>query len=151
MSEANNFQRVGSKSNAQVGRDFERLAQGYFQRNGLELELGVSVSLGFSSTKEHKFDLGRYDKSVLIECKSHRWTNGNNIPCAKMTVWNEVMLYFSLAPAEARKILFVLKDFSEKRDETLAQYYFRTYKHLIPDGVIIQEYDEQADCITSYP
>lgn len=59
-----------------------------------------------------------------------------------MTVWNEVMLYFSLAPPEYRKIIFVLKDLSKSRGETLAQYYSRTYAHLIPSNTQIWEYDE---------
>jgi len=67
-----------------------------------------------------------------------------------MTVWNEVMLCFSLAPVEAQKILFVLKDFSSKRGETLAHYYYQTYKHLIPAGVVIRKYDQTEDCITLY-
>ena len=45
------------------------------------------------------------------------------------------MLYFSLAPSDSRKILFVLRDWSEKRGESLAQYYVRTHSHLIPDDV----------------
>ncbi|MDD3424468.1 MAG: hypothetical protein PHX32_08025, partial [Sphaerochaeta sp.] len=60
----------------------------------------------------------------------------------KMTVWNEAMYYFLLAPIEYRKILFVLKDYSPKRKETLAEYFVRTNKHLIPKGVEIIEYDE---------
>ncbi len=68
---------------------------------------------------------------MIIECKSHKWTSGNNVPSAKMTVWNEAMLYFSLAPESTRKILFVLRDYS-KRNETLAEYYKRLNEHLIP-------------------
>jgi hypothetical protein len=54
------------------------------------------------------------------------------------------MYYFHLAPVGFRKVLFVLKDFSEKRQETLASYYVRNYRHLIPGGVEILEYDEET-------
>ena len=79
----------------------------------------------------------------LVECKSHRWTAGDNIPSAKITVWNEAMYYFHLAPQRFRKV-FVLRDFSEKRGETLATYYARNYGHLIPSDVEILEYDEES-------
>jgi hypothetical protein len=59
-----------------------------------------------------------------------------------MTIWNEAMYYFALAPEDYRKILFVLRDYSEKRGETLAEYYIRTYDHLVPDQVEFWEYDE---------
>ena len=51
------------------------------------------------------------------------------------------MLYFLLAPKGFRKILFVLRDYSQRRRETLGQYYVRTHGHLIPDDVEILEYD----------
>ncbi|WP_201087274.1 hypothetical protein [Serratia plymuthica] len=56
-----------------------------------------------SIKKSHRFDLGCAEQKILVECKSHRWTIGNNIPSAKLTVWNEAMFYFYSAPAEYRK------------------------------------------------
>ena len=79
-------------------------------------------------------------KKIVVECKSHKWTEGANVPSAKMTVWNEAMYYFHLVPNDYRKIFFCLKDYSEKRGLTLAEYYIKTYKHLIPPGVEIWEY-----------
>lgn len=140
----NNHQRQGSISNAHVGNDFETVAQNYFRRqSGIELNKGYGVKIGLSIKKEHKFDLGSSCPPLLVECKSHRWTTGRNVPSAKMTAWNEAMFYFYLAPCEYRKILFVIRDHSAKRDSTLAEYYVKTYGHLIPDGVEIWEYDEQ--------
>ena len=78
---------------------------------------------------------------MIVECKSHRWTSGDNVPSAKLTVWNKAMYYFYLAPNGYRKIFFILRDFSIKRNETLGEYYVRTYKHLIPEDVEIMEYD----------
>lgn len=141
----NNFQRVGSISNAHVGRDFESVAQEYFRQLGVLLEANFPVALGAASeTKNRQFDLGSADPPIIVECKSHRWTAGGNIPSAKITVWNEAMYYFHLAPREYRKVLFVLRDFSDKRGESLAAYYVRNYGHLVPDGVEILEYDEPS-------
>lgn len=137
-------QRVGSVSNAHVGRDFENVALKVFARFGLDLEKNFKVPVGLNGTsKLHAFDLGSEEQNILVECKSHKWTAPNdNVPSAKLTVWNEAMYYFLVAPPGFRKILFVLRDMSERRQETLSEYYIRTYRHLIPGGVEIWEFDE---------
>ena len=137
------FQRIGSKSNAQVGREFEVAAKQFFGSQNLELQPNFKIDVGVSMfTKAHAFDLGFETKKILVECKSHRWTSGANVPSAKLTVWNEAMLYFVAAPLEYRKIMFVLRDYCPKRKETLAGYYLRTYSHLIPSAVEFWEYDD---------
>ena len=137
----NNFQRAGSASNSHVGDAFEAAAREYFRQHGTTLQRNYQVPVGFSSKKPRKFDLGSGDPPVLVECKSHTWTSTGNVPSAKLTSWNEAMLYFLVAPDCYRKVLFVLRDFSERRNETLAEYYVRTYAHLIPDDVEVLEYD----------
>lgn len=91
----NNFQRVGSISNAHIGREFEDIALNYFKKNNIHLIMDVSLPVGINEVKKnHRFDLGtgvNADKKVLVECKSHRWTSGDNVPSAKLTVWNEAM------------------------------------------------------------
>ncbi len=138
-----NFQRIGSISNAHVGSDFEAAAREIFASQGLQLQKNFSLPVGISEKKkEHRFDLGSASPEVIVECKSHRWTKGSNVPSAKMTVWNEAMYYFSIAPKSYRKILFVLRHYNPKKKETLAEYYIRTYNHLVPYGVEIWEYNE---------
>ena len=137
----NNFQRLGAISNADVGSDFETAAQEWFLKEGVRLQRNYSVEVGLSKMKERKFDLGSSEPPVLVECKSHKWTSGGNVPSAKITVWNESMYYFLLAPPGFRKVLFVLRDVSEKRGESLAEYYVRNHSHLIPNDVEILEYD----------
>ena len=136
----NNNQRMGSVSNAHVGNDFEASALKYFQNQGENLKRNFSVEIGVRAKRSHKFDLGSDNPPILVECKSHTWTSGDNIPSAKITVWNEAMYYFFLAPKHYKKVLFVLKSHSEKRKETLAEYYIRTHGHLIPDDVQIIEF-----------
>jgi hypothetical protein len=137
------FQRIGSISNAQVGNDFELRVQRFLASEGIELERCHSVHVGVGELrKPHAFDLGCGSKKWLVECKSHRWTAGHNVPSAKLTVWNEAMYYFHAAPAHYKKVLFVLKDLRRGTGESLASYYVRTYEHLIPTGVEIWEYDE---------
>ena len=135
-------QRIGSINNSQVGADFEQVAQKFFARKGIRLSRNFAVELGVSGKKRHCFDLGSANPKVIVECKSHRWTAGANVPSAKMTVWNEAMYYFHLSPKGFRKILFVLHDKRNRDGESLLGYYKRTYSHLIPKGVEFFEWDE---------
>ena len=138
-----NFQRSGSVSNAHVGRDFERKASHYFLEQGIELVEDFSLSIGVGAKKKpHSFDLGSKSEGIIVECKSHKWTSGGNTPSAKITVWNEAMYYFHLAPVGYRKIFFILRDFNTKKNETLGEYYIRNHGHLIPNDVEFFEFDE---------
>ena len=137
------FQRKGAESNTQVGRDFEAKAQIFFTQQGLDLTQCMAVEIGINGRKYHNFDLGDERKKVVVECKAHTWTEGGNVPSAKMTAWNQAMFFFHAAPSGYRKVLFVLRDFSQKRNETLGEYYVRTNPHLIPTDVEVWEYDEK--------
>ena len=144
----NNFQREGSSSNSHVGRDFEEAAIGVLAECGVKVRKKYSVEVGVSNFKKHhEFDLGADHPPTIVECKSHRWTKGGNVPSAKLTIWNEAMYYFACSPSKFRKIFFVLRDVREKRgkSESLAEYYIRIYYHLIPSGVEIWEFDEKMN------
>lgn len=139
-----NFQRAGSKSNAHVGKEFEIAASECLLSMGINMVANFAVEIGNGNRfKSHDFDLGSNDPPILLECKSHKWTQGDKVPSAKLTVWNEAMYYFHLAPKEFRKILFVLRNERKSNGETLAEYYIRTYSHLISAGVEIWEFDEE--------
>lgn len=145
MIESVTFQRVGSISNSHVGSSFERDALRWLSRIGLKLKPSHRILLGVGDVKkEHAFDMGCSQQKVIVECKSHRWTAGTNVPSAKLTVWNEAMYYFHLAPADFRKIMFVLKDPCGRRGVTLAQYYLAAYSHLVPTDVEFWEYDDKT-------
>ncbi len=137
----NNFQRAYAISNAHVGRDFEEKAYQFFASRGIKLQKDLLVPVGVASLRKMRtFDLGNESEKILVECKLHKWTFGENVPSAKITVWNESMYYFHLAPEGYRKIFFVLRDHSPKRNITLAEHYIKNYGHLIPGDVEIVEY-----------
>ncbi len=138
--ETNNFQRIGAVSNAQVGRKFEDDARAFFLKQGIALTPNFSVEVGNRTKKPHRFDLGSENPAVIVECKSHNWTSDGNIPSAKITVWNEAMYYFSLAPEQYRKIMFVIR--SVRTDVSLAEYYIKIHGHMVPAGVEIWEFTE---------
>jgi hypothetical protein len=141
-----NFQRNGATSNAQVGRDFESKAKAYFSKHGLNLRPNFKLDIGIGGRlKAHSFDLGEDTKRVIVECKSHTWTESWNVPSAKMTTWDQAMYFFYAAPRDYRKILFVLRHYNPERRQSLAEYYVKTNRHLIPDGVEIWEFDEKGN------
>jgi hypothetical protein len=136
----NNFQRVGSISNAHAGTEFEGLIQQFFSKQDVALSSSFAVPVGVGNSKKlRKLDLGSESPPIIIECKSHTWTVGGNIPSAKITVWNEAIFYFHIAPTSHQKVLFSLK--SVRRSESLAAYYVRCFAHLIPAATEIWEYD----------
>jgi hypothetical protein len=138
--DTNNFQRLGAVSNLHAGNEFEELVREHFRDQGVSLVRGFKVSVGAGETrKPRKFDWGSDEPPILIECKSHAWTVGGNTPSAKMTVWNEAMYYFYIAPQTYRKVLFTLK--SMKEETSLASHYIKCYGHLVPPGVEIWEFD----------
>jgi hypothetical protein len=138
--DVNNFQRVGAKSNAHAGREFEGFAAEFFAQQGLKLTPAFSTPIGVGEFKKpHKFDLGSDDPPILVECKSHTWTSGGKSPSAKIRAMNEAMYYFHLAPNRYRKVLFVLKHL--KKEVSLATHYVKTQEHLLASGVEIWEYD----------
>ena len=141
-----NFQREGVLSNSKVGFSFENLALQVLSSRGLTLQRSFSLEIGVSAVKKrHSFDFGSKENKLVVECKSHKWTTGRNIPSAKLTTWDQAMYYFSLVPKEYRKIFFILKDTCDNRRESLASYYMRTHRHLIPSGVEFWEHSESAN------
>ena len=140
------YQRKGSKSNTDVGNTFEEKVKIFFEsQEGIKLTRRVAVDIGIRSSKLHKFDLGNLQKNILIECKSHKWTESGYVPSCKIIAWDQAMFYFYLLSSDYRKIFCVLRDYSEKRDVTLGQYYIRTKHHLIPPDVEIWEFDEEKE------
>ncbi len=136
----NNFQRLGAESNSRVGRDFENAAQQFFAKQDIVLDRNFSVAIGVGELKKNRsFDLGSASPALLIECKSHKWTSGGNTPSAKITVWNETMFYFHISPPHYRKIMFVLRD--DRQGDSLAKYYLRRFRHLVPADVEFWEFD----------
>ncbi len=142
-------QRKGSRSNTHVGKEFEASAMRFFESQGIHLhkdkegiEIGVPNEKKETTVKRHRFDLIDDEKQTIVECKAHTWTEGTNVPSAKITAWNAAMYFFHLVRAKnVRKIMFVQRDLNKKTKKTLAEYYIRLHSHLIPHDVEFWEYD----------
>ena len=146
-----NFQRDGSISNSHVGRAFEEQAQRVLAKCGFRLEANHKVPCGLGVLrKDHAFDLGSPNPKVIVECKSHTWTSGGNVPSAKMKNWAEAMYYFHMAPRDYRKIFIVERSVRPERHETLLGYFLRTQAHMIPPDVEFWELHSDSDELTMY-
>lgn len=138
-----------NKDNPKIGRKFEGTAKNYFKEKGIILQKQFLIPVGVNEKKiNHAFDLGSKNPPLLVECKAHTRTKGNYAPSAKLSLWNEAMYYFNLAPKNFRKILFVMK--STLRRQTLAEHYISRFEHLIPSDVEIWEYDPEEELIEKY-
>jgi hypothetical protein len=141
---------MANKDNPKKGALFEEAVELFLASQGIRVRRNFPVPIGVGDTKRpRKFDLGSDAPKVVVECKSHSWTEGGNAPSAKMATWNEAMYYFSLLPDEYRKMMFVLLSRFDPESETLLTYYIRRFSHLIPHGVEIWEFD--ADSATAQP
>ena len=110
-----------------------------------EVEIPIGSPLTAPSEyKNHKFDIVSEDQAIVIECKRYTWTKSMNVPSAKMGTTNEAAFYLSLLKGERKKFIVMLKDYNPKRKETLAEYYYRTNKHLLGD-IMVAEYDPSGE------
>lgn len=86
------YQRKGVSSNTQAGKDFEEFVNSFFASNNIFLEKQKRIEIGLNSKKEHAFDFG--NDSILIECKTHTWTETGNPPSAKLKIGQRQCFYF---------------------------------------------------------
>lgn len=143
-----NYQRNGISSNTKAGKNFEDKIYNYFDKElGIELEKQKKVEIGINSKKKHSFDFG--NNWLLIECKSHTWTKSGNVPSAKMKNWSDAMFSFYLAPREYKKIFVVDMSFDQEKCITLLDYFIEHYFYLIPEEVILIDFNSNLDGIVS--
>ena len=144
-----NFQRVGSVSNTQVGKDFEKLAQKALAAHGIETVPDVRAEVGITSPKKSAvYDLGVADGSLLVEVKSYTWTSGNHVPVAKINGLFKVVSEFSTLGPKVRKILFAKRDARPTTGETLIEYFIRTHGYMIATDIEFWELDEATGEVT---
>lgn len=143
-----NHQRVGSVSNTGVGDAFEMKVFDALRPDFEDLRRPFPLVIGHIRQKSHRFDMGSAKGRTIVECKSHTWTAGGNMPSAKLTVWDQAMLYFYLAPRGWRKLFVVKHDIHPKSGQSLCAYYLRTHHHVIPDEVEFWEFDERVGLLS---
>lgn len=131
---------MSNSDNPRNGTEFQKKVRQYLiEKDGLGYELEKKIPIG-QPPKEHKFDIVNMDKRIVIECKRYTWTVAGNVPSAKMGFTNEAAFYLSFLPDNYKKYIVMLRSFHNKRNESLAEYYFRTNRHLL-GKTIIAEFD----------
>ena len=92
-----------NSQNPQVGRGFQSQVKAVAEEHFNTRFIDEKAVLVGQPAKEHRFDLVSEDSKIVIECKCYTWTNGNNVPSAKMSTLNEAVLYMLMVhelPAE---------------------------------------------------
>lgn len=121
-----------NSENPKVGRMFEEkvkhVAESIFAVPFSE----KSVDIG-NPARPHKFDLVSMDESIIIECKCYTWTDGGNVPSAKLATLDEAVLYMRSISHPARKIIALKYSKNEKRNQTLAEYFCQKRGNLLED------------------
>lgn len=131
---------MSNSDNPRNGTEFQKKVRQYLiEKYGPGYELEKKIPIG-QPPKEHKFDIVNMDKRIVIECKRYTWTVAGNVPSAKMGFTNEAAFYLSFLPDNYKKYIVMLRSFHNKRNESLAEYYFRTNRHLL-GKTIIAEFD----------
>ena len=74
-----------NSDNPMVGKDFQRKVLSIAQKTfNMPFDEEKVVPVG-NPPKEHRFDVVSADGDIIIECKCYTWTNGGNVPSAKMS------------------------------------------------------------------
>ncbi len=139
--------RAGNSANPGNGAAFQKSVRDWFVNHygpGFELETKIPIGTSDERKKDHKFDIVNLKQKIVIECKRYTWTETGNVPSAKMGFTNEAAFYLSFLPDDYEKYIVMLKSNHTKRKESLAEYYFRTNRHLL-GKTIVAEYDPSAD------
>ena len=129
-----------NSENPKVGKAFQELVlKSMEEKFNTSFIMEKPIAIG-TPPKDHKFDCVSADNSIVVECKCYTWTGTGNVPSAKMGFTNEAAFYLSFLPDATEKIIVMLRAEHAKRTETLAEYYFRTNRHLLGQ-IKIYEFD----------
>ena len=135
---------MSNSENPRKGADFQKLVRDWFVKSyNQDFALEKKIAIGVPS-KDHKFDIVCDSLKMAIECKRYTWTESGNVPSAKMGFTNEAAFYLSFLPVKYIKYIVMYYSYNAKRAETLAEYYYRTYKHLI-GNIHVLEYNPDED------
>ena len=120
-----------NSENPKIGAEFQTKAakklEEHFKVKFIE---EVKIPIG-CPPKDHKFDCVSENKEIVAECKCYTWTDSGNSPSAKLSKLNEAAFYMSFLPKITKKIIVMSKADHISKKETLAEYYFRLYRHLL--------------------
>ena len=125
-------------SNYKAGSDFELIAKEHFESiYGVQFKK-TKIRTGFGIGKDREFDLVNEDLNIIIECKNFRFTEGNNIPSAKISDFLKEVYKLYIAPKKYKKIICIAKTYNIQ-GQSLLQYIKEKYYDFIPDDLELIE------------
>ena len=127
-----------NRMNTAKGKDFQKKASLILKKHykiGFRIEYSAPIG---NPPKEHKFDFVSDDLQYIGECKNYSWTEGGNVPSAKIGFINEAVFYLQHLPKEKKRFVVLRRAIDSRHTESLAEYYYRTNKHLLNDVYIIE-------------
>ena len=134
---------MSNSDNPINGAIFQKQVLEWFQEHYMtSFSLEKKIPIG-NPPKDHKFDIVADNDLIAIECKRYTWTESGNVPSAKMGFTNEAAFYLSFLPDAYKKIIVMLRSYHPKRKESLAEYYHRTYRHLL-GNIVVAEFDPDS-------
>ncbi len=135
---------MSNSDNPRNGAIFQNQVRVWFQEHyKTNFVTEKKIPIG-NPAKDHKFDIVDEAGTIAVECKRYTWTETGNVPSAKMGFTNEAAFYLSFLPKSYDKYIVMLKSHHPKRQESLAEYYYRTNKHLIGQ-IKVAEYDPETN------
>ena len=129
-----------NRDNPRRGKEFQELAASVLAEYwGVPFDLEVPFKIGHPP-KSHRFDMASTNRKFVGEAKNFSWTESGNMPSAKMAFMNQAVFYLSHLPADITRFVVMPRDIRPRTGEPLADYYHRTYRHLL-NGVLVIEID----------
>ncbi|SFB90189.1 hypothetical protein [Ruminococcus albus] len=124
------------------GKEFQKAVFKWLEskpeyKGKFEMEVGLPIG---KPEKDHFFDIVNKEERIVIECKRYTWTETGNVPSAKIRALNEAAFFLTFVDNTYTKYIVILKNYHDKKRESLAEYYVRTYRHLLGD-IIVAEFD----------
>lgn len=135
-----------NSENPRIGREFQELTAtllgSYY---GIDFNTEIPMMIG-NPPKAHRFDCVSVDRKIAVECKCYTWTRTGNIPSAKLAFLNQSVLYASFLPNGVKRVIAMKRSLHPRRSESLAEYYYRIYQHLL-SGIVLLEIDTETNTI----
>jgi len=120
-----------NSANTKKGRDFQLRVQQALERTlGIEFDLEVKIAIG-DPPKARPFDLASRSGAIVAECKAYAWTQGGNVPSAKITTLREAANYLLQLPVSTTTLIVMDRHCHPRRGEALADYFVRLNSHLL--------------------
>ncbi len=135
-------------SNTARGRAFQICCRDALKRV-LSCDFDLEVPIDIGGGKFHSFDLATRERDIVAECKAFKFTDGGNIPSAKITTLREAAADLRLIQRDLARLLIVKRDVHPKRGETLGRHFVRLNTNRLEQVTVLEmlESGGDLDCI----